>query len=236
MYYPIYLDLQGRACLVVGGGPIATGKVRGLIEAGGLVTVVAPDVSDSIGEWAGNRAVVWHAREFETRDLDGQFLVYAATDDRDLNARVYRLADQSGRVANAVDDLDHCNFIAPAIARTGVVQVAVSTAGTSPALAKQIRDRVQHDVLSPDTAVLADFLGSWRAEVKRRIDTYERRQALWEGVLEGCVPGLVVAGARPGADDAMREFLARADRPFDATAACAVGHERSDVCRACKGV
>ena len=236
MYYPIYLDLQGRACLVVGGGPIATGKVRGLIEAGGLVTVVAPVVSESIAEWARDRAVMWHAREFELPDLDGQFLVYAATDDRDLNARVYRLADQAGRIANAVDDLDNCNFIAPAIARAGAVQVAVSTAGTSPALAKQIRDRVQHEVLSPDTAILSEFLGSWRAEVKRRVDTYERRQTLWEGVLEGCVPALVVSQARDRADAAMREFLARADRPSDAQASCVVGRERLDVCRACKGV
>ena len=162
--------------------------------------------------------------------------MYAATDDRDLNARLYRLADRAGRVANAVDDLDHCNFIAPAIARTGVVQVAVSTAGASPALAKQIRDRVQRDVLTPETATLAAFLGSWRAEVKRRIDTYERRQALWEGVLEGCVPVRVVAGDREAADSAMQEFLVRSARPHDEDAVCVLGNQPPGVCRACKGV
>lgn len=236
MFYPIYLDLHGRPCLVVGGGPIATGKVRGLVEAGALVTVVAPEAGDDIAAWHATRVLVWHRRTFAPDDLDGQFLVYAATDDREVNARIYRLADQANRVANAVDDLDHCNFIAPAVARQGPVQVAISTAGTSPALAKQIRDRVQHEVLTPETAVLADFLGSWRPEVKRHIDTYERRQALWEGVLEGCVPDLLVRGEKGRADAAMSEYLRRAAAPHDPHARCVVGDERPDVCRACKGV
>ena len=236
MFYPIYLDLTGRPCLVVGGGPIATGKVRGLVEAGALVTVVAPDVSQDIVAWHEARHAVWHARTFEPADLDGQFLVYAATDDRDVNARIYRLADQANRVANAVDDLDHCNFIAPAVARQGVVQVAISTAGTSPALAKQIRDRVQHEVLTPETATLADYLGSWRPEVKRHIDTYARRQTLWEGVLEGCVPALLEAGQKARADQAMQEYLRRAAAPHDPHARCVVRDERPDVCRACTGV
>jgi len=210
--------------------------VRGLVEAGALVTVVAPDVSQDIVAWHEARHAVWHARTFEPADLDGQFLVYAATDDRDVNARIYRLADQANRVANAVDDLDHCNFIAPAVARQGVVQVAISTAGTSPALAKQIRDRVQHEVLTPETATLADFLGSWRPEVKRHIDTYARRQTLWEGVLEGCVPALLEAGQKARADQAMQEYLRRAAAPHDPHARCVVRDERPDVCRACKGV
>jgi siroheme synthase-like protein len=235
-FYPIYLDLHGRPCLVVGGGPIATGKVRGLIEAGAQVTVVSPEAGEAITAWEAEHVVVWQRRPFEAADLDGQFLVYAATDDRDLNARIYRLAEQAGRVANAVDDLDHCNFIAPAIVREGPVQVAVSTAGTSPALAKQIRDRVRDEVLTPQTGVLAEYLGSWRAEVKAHIDTYERRQSLWEGVLEGCVPALVADGDRGAANAAMREFLARAARPFAAEARCVVRADRPDVCRACKGV
>ena len=236
MFYPIYLDLHGRPCLVVGGGPIATGKVRGLVEAGALVTVVAPAVSADVVAWHDSRELVWHQREFVAEDLDGQFLVYAATDDRDVNARIYRLADQANHVANAVDDLDHCNFIAPAVARQGVVQVAISTAGSSPALAKQIRDHVQHEVLTPEVATLAEYLGNWRPEVKRHIDTYQRRQDLWEGVLEGCIPGLLASGQQPRADEAMRAFLRRAAAPHDPHARCVVREERPDVCRACKGV
>lgn len=236
MYYPIYLDLHGRPCLVVGGGPIAIGKIRGLVEAGARVTVVAPEVGDEIAEWSASGILTWHRRDFDDEDVDGQFLVYGATDDRDVNARVYRLADRGNRVANAVDDLDHCNFIAPAVARRGQVQVAISTAGTSPALAKQIRDRVQDTVLTPQTAVLAEFLGGWRPEVKRHVDTYQRRQALWEGVLEGCVPALLEDGQRGRADEVMHEYLRRAARPHDPHARCVVRDDRPDVCRACKGV
>jgi uroporphyrin-III C-methyltransferase/precorrin-2 dehydrogenase/sirohydrochlorin ferrochelatase len=236
MFYPIYLDLRERPCLVVGGGPIATGKVRGLVDAGARVTVVAPAAGDDIVRWQEAGVVAWHRRAFVPDDLDGQFLVYAATDDGEVNAGIYRLADRANCVANAVDDLDHCNFIAPAVARQGVLQVAISTAGTSPALAKQIRDRVQHDVLTPETAALADFLGRWRPEVKRHVDTYERRQALWEGVLEGCVPELLADGEQTRAAGVMQEYLRRAAAPHDPHARCVVHEDRPDVCRACKGV
>jgi uroporphyrin-III C-methyltransferase/precorrin-2 dehydrogenase/sirohydrochlorin ferrochelatase len=225
-FYPIYLDLRGRNCLVVGGGPIATGKVSGLLEAGAHVTVIAPEVSEAITRWHGEGKLTWHQREFEPEDLAAQVMVYAATDNRELNAFVYQLADREHKVANAVDDLDNCNFIAPAVARQGALQVAVSTAGKSPALAKQLRDRIQHELLTEDVSALADFLGRWRPEVKSRIDTYQRRQAFWEGVLEGCVPELLAAGDEARAEDVMRECLRRAS---------AIQLD-GDVCRARKGV
>src|SRR5262245_51247241 len=116
-YYPIYVDVRGRECLVVGGGPIAAGKVSGLIEAGARVTVIAPEADARIAQWQAEGKCVWHTREFATDDIGTAFLVIAATDDRALNARVYRLADGQLRLANAVDDTDNCNFIAPAVAR-----------------------------------------------------------------------------------------------------------------------
>ena len=237
MFYPIYLDLHGRPCLVVGGGPIATGKVRGLVEAGALVTVVAPDggrrhrrLGRERAWWCGIGARSWPS------DLDGQFLVYAATDDREVNARIYRLADQANRVANAVDDLDHCNFIAPAVARQGVVQVAISTAGHQPRAGQaDPRPRAARRAHAGDGRA-GRLPRSWRPEVKRHIDTYERRQALWEGVLEGCVPDLLVDGQQARAADVMQEYLRRAAAPHDPHARCVVHDDRPDVCRACKGV
>jgi uroporphyrin-III C-methyltransferase/precorrin-2 dehydrogenase/sirohydrochlorin ferrochelatase len=235
-FYPIYLDLRGRDCLVVGGGPIATGKVSGLLEAGACVTVVAPEVGDAIARWHRERKLVWYQRPFQPADLDAQFMVYAATNDPAFNASVYQLADSRRMVANAVDDLENCNFIAPAIAQAGAVQVAVSTSGKSPALAKQIRDRIQHELLTEEAARLADFLGRWRPEVKQHIDTYQRRQAFWEGVLEGCVPALLVEGDEAGADAVMRACLQRAQAPSNPAATCAAQTGRPDVCRACMGV
>lgn len=207
MYYPIFLDLRGRTCLVVGGGFIATGKVCGLLDAGARVTVIAPEVSPKVLQWHTAGRLVWHTREFVVEDLDDQFMVIAATDNKALNAFVYQLANRQQRVANAVDDLDNCNFIAPAIAHSGAVQVAVSTAGKSPALAKQIRDQIQHDLLKPEIAELADFLGQWRPEVKRQLPTYQHRQSFWESVLESAVPGLLADGQRVAAENVMRELL-----------------------------
>lgn len=194
MFYPIYLDLRNRDCLVVGGGPIATGKVAGLIDAGARVTVVAPEVSDAITRWHDEDKIVWHQRTFVPQDIASAFMVIAATADGELNARVYQLANAQQRIANAVDDLDNCNFIAPAIARNGALQVAVSTSGASPALAKQMRDHIQRDLLSDANALLAHVLGRWRPAVKRRIPTYQLRQAFWEGVLASDVPALIAHG------------------------------------------
>jgi siroheme synthase-like protein len=234
-FYPIYLDLRQRHVLIIGGGPIATGKAQGLIEAGAHVRVVAPEVSAAIRQWHAEGALIWHARMFEDADIDGQFMVIGATDDKALNARVYRLANAQQRVANAVDDLDNCNFIAPAIARRGALQVAVSTSGASPVLAKQIRDRIEHELLTEEAAELADFLGSWRPAVKEALPTYQRRQALWEGVLESCLPALLTAGERARASEVMRECLSRGMRPMDAAARCAAFPERVGACRACRG-
>ncbi len=234
-YYPIYLDLRERHVLIVGGGPIATGKAQGLVEAGARVCVVAPEVSAAIQRWHAEGALVWHARAFVDSDIDGQFMVIGATDDKALNARVYQLANAQQRVANAVDDLDNCNFIAPAIARRGALQVAVSTSGASPALAKQIRDRIEHELLTDEAAALAEFLGSWRPAAKDALPTYQRRQALWEGVLESCLPALLATSERTRAAEVMREFLDRGMRPADAAAHCAAFPERAAACRACRG-
>ena len=236
MFYPIYLDLRNRSVLVVGGGPIATGKANGLLEAGAHVTVVAPEVSEVIAHRHSLGDLVWHARGFIESDIADQFIVIAATDDKALNARVYQLANAQQRVANAVDDLDNCNFIAPAIARQGDLQVAISTAGKSPALAKQIRDRIQDELLTEATAHLADFMGRWRPEVKRWVPTYQRRQAFWEGVLEGCVPSLLAQGDEAGAAETMREYLRRARAPSSPNAMCVVNPEQLAQCKACRGV
>ena len=252
-FYPIYLDLRGRKALIVGGGPVATGKAAGMIAAGARVTVIALSAGADIAQWAREAKLAWHARAFREADLDGQFIVVAATDDRALNALVYQLADAQGRVANAADDLDNCNFIAPAVAQRGPLQVAVSTSGASPALAKQLRDRIAAEVLTEDNATLAEFLGRWRPAVKDELPTYQRRQAFWEGVLDSCLTQTLAqcnadaalsAAANEDApasrallaDALMRELLRRTRAPGDASATCALHCERAHVCAACKGV
>ena len=206
-YYPVYLDLQNRQCLVVGGGSIAVGKVSGLLEAGAHVTVVAPLVDVRIAHWHAEGQCTWYAREFQPSDIEPAWLVIAATNDRTVNAYVYRLADQQLRLANAVDDLEHCNFIAPAIARAGSIQVAVSTSGKSPALAKELRDEIERDLLTPDRARLAEFLGEWRARVKDALPTYQLRMQFWEHVLESQVPVLLRDDQADHANQFMQDLI-----------------------------
>jgi siroheme synthase-like protein len=190
-YHPVFLNLLDRPCLVVGGGPLGVEKAGGLVEAGAQVTVVTPDAHETIHEWARQGKIELHLRDFEDPDVAPMFLVIAATDDEGLNRRIYEVANSQNKLANAVDDPDFCNFIMAAITKNGPIQIAISSAGCSPALAQRIRDRISRDVLYPEIGNLAEFLGEWRPAVKARIDGYTNRKGFWEGVLSSRVPMLL---------------------------------------------
>lgn len=184
--YPVALDLTGRRGVVVGQGPLAEEKVRGLLEAGASVTVIAP--------WAYRRG-----------DVAGAFLVIAATGDRALNRAVFAEAEAAGVLCNAVDDIEHCHFAAPSVLRRGDLVVAISTGGRSPALAKWLRTRLQYEI-GPEMGTLVDVLGELRAELfpVREVDaaTWARR---WEHALEADL----VALARAGRFDEIRNAVRR---------------------------
>lgn len=137
--FPAFLKLEGRNCLVVGGGTIAEQKLGGLLEAGASVVVVAPRATDLIREHARKALVAWREREFQRSDLDGTWLVIAATGDPNVNEEVFREAEQRGVLCNAVDEPERCHFYYPAVVRRGDLQIAISTNGKSPALAQRLR-------------------------------------------------------------------------------------------------
>ncbi len=136
--YPIFLDLKDAPVLVVGGGPIALGKVTALVEAGAIVTVIAPQVIDGFDGVVGRI----EKRRYRHGDVAGFRLVLTATNDRDVNAQVAADANSQGIWINSADDPDNCSFILPAVARRGLVTVAVSTGGASPALAQRLRSDI----------------------------------------------------------------------------------------------
>jgi precorrin-2 dehydrogenase/sirohydrochlorin ferrochelatase len=180
--YPVNLVLEGRRCVVVGGGSVAARKAAALIEAGAVVTVIAPAVSDEI------RAMPLEVveRDYQTGDLDGAWLAIAATDRSDVN----RTIDADGRLArvwvNAADDPAACSFTLPAIVRRGPVTVAVSTAGHSPALASWLKERIAVE-LGPEVADLAELLAEARDELKavgRSTEDVDWRQALNSDMLD----------------------------------------------------
>lgn len=159
--YPVFLDLSGVPVLVVGGGVIAFRKAGGLVDAGAVVTVVAPSVVPELEAIAARV----HRRQYAADDLHGQRLVITATDDPAVNARVSGDARSAGIWANSADDPQNCSFILPAIARRGLITVAVSTGGASPALASHLRTVLARDVLTERVEAAAVELARQRAEI-----------------------------------------------------------------------
>jgi siroheme synthase-like protein len=178
-YYMACLDLEGRSCLVVGGGRIALEKVGGLVACGARVTVVAPEALPDVQ----GLVVEWRPKEYEAGDLAGHLLVVAATNMRDLNARVSADAESRGMLCNAVDQPDLCSFILPAVHRNGPIAVAISTGGASPALAQRMRDEIA-ERFDERYADLARKLRELRPEVKERFATYDERRDYFQQLVE----------------------------------------------------
>jgi precorrin-2 dehydrogenase/sirohydrochlorin ferrochelatase len=166
-YYPIFLSLANRPCLVVGGGTVAAGKVSSLLAAGARVTVVSPALEASLRELAEQHRIEHRWRRYQAEDVDGMTLVIVATDDRRTNAQVAADCRARGVWVNAADDPPNCDFILPSVIRSGKVTLAASTSGASPALARRLREELTA-FLSDDTSALADLMGEVRLELRAR--------------------------------------------------------------------
>jgi precorrin-2 dehydrogenase / sirohydrochlorin ferrochelatase len=178
-YYMACLDLTGRSVLVVGGGTVAHEKVRGLLDCGARVTVVAPVAHPELLELP----VEWLERRCQASDLRGRFLVVAATSSTPVNRRVYADAEARNVFCNVVDVPDLCSVILPAVHREGPIAVAVSTGGASPALAQRIRDDVA-GLVGPRHADLAEELRALRPWAKENLPTYEARREFFRERVE----------------------------------------------------
>jgi len=165
------LDLARRSCLVVGGGPVALEKTLGLLDCGARVTVVAPHVVTELRDLR----IELLERPYHSSDLDGRFLVVAATSKTKLNTQIYSDAQSRSLLCNVVDVPELCSFILPAVLRRDPIAIAVSTGGASPALAQRIRDDIA-DVVGPEHAELARKLRELRPWVRKQYPTYEERR------------------------------------------------------------
>jgi siroheme synthase-like protein len=166
--FPIFVKLQGRLVVVVGGGEIAAGKIDGLLRAGARVRVIAPEVHALFAEPIRNRTIEWLPRKFQMEDLAGATLVIAATSAPGVNASVYREAEARGILCNAVDDVENCNLYYGSIVQRGDLQIAISTNGKSPALAQRLRQELEQQ-FGPEYEVWLDWLGAAR-ELLRAAD------------------------------------------------------------------
>jgi siroheme synthase-like protein len=206
-HYPIFLDLTGKRCLVVGEGPEMASKIRGLIEAGAEVVYVHPDASEGIAELARKGNIVWAAREFEASDLEGCFLVIARLED---NSEIFRLAEERGVLCNAVDDPEHCRFIFGSVHRQGELTIAISTNGVAPALAVRLKERLQREI-GPEYAVLLALLQQMRGEIRARIPDFARRRELWYRIVDSEALEKIRVGAIEEARRLIAGFIEQPD-------------------------
>jgi len=184
-FYIACLKLSGRRCLVVGGGDVGLEKVEGLLACGGEVTLVAPDAHPALREHATEGAIRWERRTYAgAADLEGAFLVIAATDDSEVNIGVYEDAEARAMLVNVVDVPPLCNFILPAIVRSGPLAIAISTAGASPALAKRMKREIS-ELFGEEYARLAVMLNDARGWAKATLPTYDDRKEFFEGIVNG---------------------------------------------------
>lgn len=177
--FPIFVKLAGRKCLVVGGGPVAEGKLEGLLASGANVVVVAPQVTEKIARWNQEHRLTWHARRFEASDLDGAFLVVTATGVDTVNESVFREAEARGILCNSVDDPERCHFYYPAVVRRGPLQIAISTGGLSPSLASRLRRELETQ-FGPEYERWIEELGVLRKKAFARGKDSRRRTRLLE--------------------------------------------------------
>ncbi len=166
-YYPIYLELRGRRCLVIGGGTIAERKVHGLLAAEATVTVISPQITALLADWSQHGAIQYVPRPYQEGDLCGYHLVFVATDDGTVNTAVAREGRRREIWVNAADDPAYCDFILPAVVQRGALSVAVATGGTSPALTRAIREELQ-EYFTEDYSLLAAIAAEVRLQLRAK--------------------------------------------------------------------
>ncbi len=182
-YYPIYTDLRGKKVLVVGGGRVAGRKVTRLLEAGACVTLVSPRLTPELRELISQGRLNHKARRFQKEDVDDVWLVVAATDDQGVQKEVYNCAKSKRIFCNVVDQPNYCTFIVPSEVRRGDLCVAISTSGKSPALARALRIKLEHE-LGEEFGEYLELLGRLREFMKREEARPERRSRILKALGE----------------------------------------------------
>ncbi len=205
-YFPTFLDIRDRKCVVVGGGNVAAQKIRALLRYNASVCVVSEQLRPALRKLVKVGAIAWVDRNFKAGDLRAAFLVIAATNDAAINQKVWQEACKRRVWANVVDDPAHCHFIVPSIYRRGRLQIAVSTGGASPAMAKIIR-KTLGETFGPEVALALDWMGMARKEVSRCVPTFGRRKALFSALAATDIPGRIKKVGRVAAKRAFEQKL-----------------------------
>jgi uroporphyrin-III C-methyltransferase/precorrin-2 dehydrogenase/sirohydrochlorin ferrochelatase len=207
-YLPIFLDVKGKKCLVVGGGEVSFRKTSLLLQAGALITIVAPELSDKFADLSG---ITYLAERFASHHLEGHTLVIAATNDQACNIQVSKLSKQKNIPVNVVDSPALCTFIVPSILDRSPIVVAFSSGGASPVLIRMLRGKLE--TLIPHAySKLAAFSARFRSSVKTSITNPANRRIFWEKVFEGPIAEKIFAGDERQAESMLREMIEQDSR------------------------
>lgn len=194
-YYPVYLDLKGKKCVVVGGGEVARRKVETLLAAGAAVCLISPEVTPAISGLVKTGKLVHINREYQNGDLNDAFLAIGATDNEDINRQIAGEAEEAGIMVNIVDVPKLCNFIVPSKVERGDLIISISTGGKSPALAKKIRQQLE-ELYDDEYAEYVALLGKCREQVLRQIPDIKKRRQIFQALVDSDLIELIRQGNR----------------------------------------
>lgn len=213
-FLPIFMNVKGEKCLVIGGGKVASRKVFMLLRAGASVSVVSPELCQDLTIRKNEDEISHIDRSFEDADLDSCKIVIAATDDNKVNSHVSELAKSKGIPVNVVDAPDLCSFIVPSIIDRNPVQIAISTGGASPVLARLLRSRLETFIPS-SYGRLATLLESFREKVKAKFSNTDEIRTFWEHIVEGPVAENLIAGKDKIAKELLETAVENAQAPAE---------------------
>ena len=207
-HFPVFLDLKDRSCLVIGGGSVASRKVKNLLNADAQVIVISPEINDDLSALEKDSRIIWIKREVENTDIARAFLVVAATDNKAVNAQIAELANNANTLVNVADDASLCSFIFPSVLDRSPVTIAVSTGGASPVLARQLRMKLE-TMIPSSCGRLAAITEEYREKVKQHFPEQAQRKKFWENALKGPFAELVYAGQDESARKLLDELLSK---------------------------
>lgn len=205
-YYPIFLNIEGMPCLVIGGGEVAERKIASLLQNGACVTVISPAVTPAIKNLIEAGKILWLSRAFAQGDTAGNYLVISATNQEEVNQRVFEECRAARILVNVVDDPAKCGFLVPAVVRRGDLAIAVSTGGASPLVARQIRQELG-ERYGPEYATYLKLLAGARKGVLTRFSDPKQRREIFEQLTNGYLLRLVQGGRVDEAKEWVKQCL-----------------------------
>ncbi len=206
MFYPVYLNLNNKPVVVIGGGEVAERKVESLLGTGAVIKLISPTVTTRLDLLAKANKIQIDHRKYGHGDCDGMTLVFSATDDAEVSAAVFADATRTGALVNTADQPLLCDFIMPAVVRRGDIAIAISTGGTSPGLAAQLRRKIAR-IIGPEYAKLAELLSRARREIRGRVPDVQQRKALHYRILNSDIMDRLKRNDREGAERRLKEII-----------------------------